>query len=254
LDIVPAGTTYTWTVADNANVTGETANSTAQANISQQLTNTSNVPQTVIYNVTPTSGATGACVGQPFQVSIQVNPKPFIQTISETVCSASQFTISPANGNGNIVPANTTYSWTFVDNGSVTGEAIGTNQTNFTQTLTNTTTTPQVVTYTVTPTSGDTGNCIGDSFTVTLTVNPNVVISDKTPAAICSLSAFTVAPVNGQNGDQIPAGIQYTWTVTPNDNVEGESNQTTPQSSISQVLRNITTGVQTVEYTVTRLL
>ncbi|MFM7629552.1 MAG: PKD-like domain-containing protein, partial [Algoriphagus sp.] len=253
-DIVPAGTTYTWTVTPNNNVSGESSVATAQASISQQLTNTTNQVQTVVYTVTPTSGATGACVGQPFQVSVQVNPKPAIQNKTESVCSGGSFTVIPANGNGDIVPANTTYSWTFADNPNVTGEANGTAQANFTQTLTNTTTSPQTVTYTLTPTSGAAGNCVGNSFTVTVTVNPNVLISDKTPAAICSQSAFTVTPVNGQNGDQIPAGIQYTWTVTPNANVEGESNQTTPQTTISQVLRNTTNVVQTVEYTVTPLV
>ncbi|MFN5331133.1 MAG: beta strand repeat-containing protein, partial [Bacteroidota bacterium] len=253
-DIVPAGTTYTWTVAANANVIGEADNSTPQANISQQLTNTTNQIQTVVYTVTPKSGATGTCTGQTFQVSVQVNPKPVIQNKNESVCSGSSFTITPANGNGDIVPSNTTYSWTFTDNPNVTGEAIGTSQANFTQTLTNSTTSPQTVTYSVTPTSGEAGNCAGSPFTLTVTVNPNVNIADKTPASICSQSAFTVTPVNGQNGDQIPAGIQYTWTVTPNANIEGESNQSTPQSSISQVLRNITTSVQTVEYTVTPII
>jgi len=253
-DIVPTGTTYSWTVADNPSVTGETDQPNFQANISQALTNTSNTVQTVTYTVTPRSGAAGNCFGQEFQVSVQVNPKPFIQAIPETVCSGSAFTISPANGNGNIVPANTTYSWTFVNNTNVTGEANGTAAANFTQTLTNTTTTPQQVVYTVTPTSGVTGNCIGNPFTVTVTVNPTIQISDEAPAPICSRSSFTVTPVDGINGNQVPAGMQYTWTVTPNANVEGESNQSTPQSSISQVLRNTTTSVQTVEYVVTPIV
>jgi hypothetical protein len=249
LDIVPTGTTYTWTVITNNNVSGESSVTVAQNSISQQLTNTTNTVQTVIYNVTPKSGDTGNCVGQPFQVSVQVNPKPFVQPIAETVCSASSFTISPANGNGNIVPAGTTYSWSFVDNANVTGEANGTAQTNFTQTLTNTTTTPQVVTYNVTPTSGDTGNCVGNSFTVTITVNPTPVIADITNT-ICSNSSFLVTPQDG-SGNIVPAGTTYTWTVTPNTNVEGESNQPAPQSSIGQLLINITNTVQTVEYTVT---
>ena len=55
--IVPANTTYTWTVATNANVTGQSAQSTGQTSISQTLTNISNTVQTVTYTVTPTSGA-----------------------------------------------------------------------------------------------------------------------------------------------------------------------------------------------------
>jgi hypothetical protein len=246
IDIVPAGTTYTWTVASNNSVNGESSISTDQPNISQQLTNLTNVPQTVIYTVTPKSGN---CVGQPFQVSVQVNPKPFILPIPQTVCSASPFTISPSNGNGNIVPTGTTYSWTFADNASVTGEANGTAAANFSQTLTNTTTTPQQVVYTVTPTSGDAGNCVGSPFTVTITVNPTPVIANITDT-ICSNTSFTVTPQNG-SGNIVPAGTTYTWTVTANANVEGESNQTTAQNNISQPLRNTTNTVQTVEYQVT---
>ena len=251
LDIVPAGTTYSWTVVDNPLVTGEAEETNFQANISQTLTNTSNTVQTVVYTVTPRSGATGNCFGQEFQVSVQVNPKPFVQPIAQTFCSGSPFTITPANGSGNIVPTGTTYSWTFVDNANVTGEANGTNQANLTQTLTNSTTTPQVVTYTVTPTSGATGNCVGSSFTVTITVNPTIQITNKTPAAICSRSSFTVQPVDGVDGDFVPNGMLYTWTVAPNANIEGASNQTTPQASISQTLRNKTNSPETVVYTVT---
>ena len=252
LDIVPTGTTYTWTAAPNNNVTGESSVANAQTSISQQLTNTTNTVQTVVYTVTPTSGATGACVGLPFQVSVQVNPKPFVQAIAETVCSASAFTISPANGNGNIVPTGTTYSWTFVDNTSVTGEANGTAAANFTQTLTNTTTTPQVVTYTVTPTSGDTGNCVGSPFTVTITVNPTPVITAK-ELLICSGDTFNFTLTDGLNGDRIPTGTKYTWTVVSNPNITGAVNQTVPQNSIaiSQALINTGTTPAVVTYQVT---
>ena len=252
LDIVPTGTTYTWTVAPNNNVTGESSVATAQTSISQQLTNTTNQVQTVIYTVTPTSGATGACVGQSFQVSVQVNPKPVIQPITETVCSASAFTISPANGNGNIVPTGTTYSWTFVDNGSVTGEANGTAQTNFTQTLTNNTTVAQTVTYTLTPTSGEAGNCVGSPFTVTITVNPTPVITAK-ELLICSGDTFNFTLTDGLNGDRIPAGTKYTWTVVSNPNITGAVNQTVPQNSIaiSQALINTGTTPEVVTYQVT---
>ena len=61
-EIVPASTTYTWTVVDNTNVTGDEDQATGQSNISQTLTNLTNTAQTVVYTVTPTSGAAGNCV------------------------------------------------------------------------------------------------------------------------------------------------------------------------------------------------
>ncbi|MFM7628071.1 MAG: PKD-like domain-containing protein, partial [Algoriphagus sp.] len=125
---------------------------------------------------------------------------------------------------------------------------------NFSQTLTNTTTTPQVVTYSVTPTSGDAGNCLGNLFTITVTVNPTPVISAK-QKLICSGDTFSIQPSNGSNGDLIPTGTKYTWTVVPNAAITGAVNQTVPQTSISitQPLINTSTVPQDITYQVTPL-
>jgi hypothetical protein len=65
---VPSGTTYTWTVADNTNVTGDSTVTSSQSKISQTLTNTSISNQTVVYTVTPknTSAGSGYSVGSTF--------------------------------------------------------------------------------------------------------------------------------------------------------------------------------------------
>jgi gliding motility-associated-like protein len=134
----------------------------------------------------------------------------------------------------------------------VSGEAIGTSAANFTQTLTNNTTVAQTVTYTLTPTSGDTGNCVGSPFTVTITVNPTPVIADK-ELLICSGDTFNFTLTDGLNGDRIPAGTKYTWTVVSNPNITGAVNQTVPQNSIaiSQALVNTGTTPEVVTYQVT---
>ena len=51
----------------------------------------------------------------------------------------------------------------------------------------------------------------------------------------------------------VPIGTTYTWTVIDNPNVNGDSDETVPQSNISQTLINISSSTQTVEYTVTPL-
>ena len=65
---VPSGTTYTWTVEDNTNVTGESTVTSSQSKISQTLTNTSTSNQNVVYTVTPknTSAGSGYSVGSTF--------------------------------------------------------------------------------------------------------------------------------------------------------------------------------------------
>ena len=70
-DIVPAGTTYSWSIPVVAGINGLASGSGA-ANISGTLTNTTNTPIDVVYNVTPTSGT---CSGTVFMVTVRVNPQ-----------------------------------------------------------------------------------------------------------------------------------------------------------------------------------
>ena len=245
--IIPTNTTYTWTVAANANVSGQSNQTSPQTSISQTLTNLTNVTQTVVYTVTPTSGAQGSCVGSTFTITVTVSPKPSINAQTTSSCSGVAFTFAPANGGVNIVPSNTNYSWTTPTvTGGVTGGASG-NGTSITGTLTNPTNTAQTATYTVTPTSG---SCGGNAFTFIVTINPKPVIPAQTQT-ICSGGTFTVSPTDNAPTTIVPSNTNYTWTVAANANVSGQSNQATAQSSISQTLTNLTNQVQTVVYTVT---
>jgi gliding motility-associated-like protein len=252
-DIVPAGTKYTWSVATNADVTGQSNQSIAQADISQTLTNKSSSVQTVTYTVTPLlETASGNCDGATFTVTITVNPKPAVTTPqTSAICSGQQFTVTPADGSGNIVPAGTEYTWTVTPNANITGASNETTpRASISQTLTNTGSAIETVDYTVTPYFGTAPNrCTGDPFTVTVTVNPKPSITAQNET-ICSGTAFTVAPTDG-GSNIVPSGTTYTWTVAANTNVTGQSDQTTAQSNISQTLTNKTNTAQIVVYTVT---
>ena len=79
-DIVPANMKYTWTVAANASVTGESAVTTPQTSISQKLTNTTSSATTVTYTVTPRYGTDFSCSGPTFRVTVTVNPSASITT------------------------------------------------------------------------------------------------------------------------------------------------------------------------------
>jgi gliding motility-associated-like protein len=243
-NIVPSGTTYTWTVAANANVTGASDQSTATSTISQTLTNTSNTVQTVVYTVTPISGT---CSGATFTVTVTVNPTPTVTAQAATICSATAFSVAPTNGSGNIVPTGTTYTWSApAAITGISGLAAGTAQTTIGGTLTNSTAAPINVTYVVTPTSG---SCSGTPFNVVVTVNPIPAVSNMT-TTICSGSAFTAAPVNVTNG-VVPTGTTYTWTVAANANVTGETANATAANNVSQTLNNTTVNAEVVTYTVT---
>ncbi len=206
-----------------------------RSSISQTLTNATNSVQSVEYTVTPISGADGLCEGAPFTLIVQVDPKPTLDdVVLPAICSGETFNHLPVEAGGingtDSIPANTTYTWTVVDaNGLVTGdsnETIG--QTSISQTLTNGSNVPQTLVYTVTPTSGDQGNCVGAEFTLTIVVNPTPVIPTLTDE-ICSEETFVVIPVNNPPTAIVPANTTYTWIVVDNTNVTGDTNETTPQ-------------------------
>jgi gliding motility-associated-like protein len=92
-EIVPTGTTYTWsnpTISPAGSITGASSQSTPQTSISQNLINTTTSPATVSYTVTPLSGN---CPGANFTAVVTVNP-----AISPNVTSTNSSCFSANNG------------------------------------------------------------------------------------------------------------------------------------------------------------
>ena len=84
-------------------------------------------------------------------------------------------TVDPQDGTNGIVPLEkTTYSWGVpVSNpaGAITGGVAGTDESSIVGTqLTNGTSSPADLVYTVTPSTAE--GCVGEDFTITITVNP----------------------------------------------------------------------------------
>ncbi|MEZ7497156.1 PKD domain-containing protein [Flavobacterium sp. Arc3] len=254
-NIIPAGTIYSWGVPTvTAGITGGVGG-TSPTTISGTLTNLTNVVQTATYSVIPSFNG---CSGTAFDVVVSVNPKPVIPGQSSTICSGDAFTVIPSNGiptAATIVPLNTTYTWlspTSSPLGAITGgSAQATPQTSISQTVNNSSNAPATLTYTVTPKSGDTGNCPGATFTVTVTVNPKPLVTPQSKT-ICSGTAFTISPTNG-SGNIVAAGTTYTWAdpvSNPVGAITGGSLQATDQPNISQTLTNTTNSSATLTYTV----
>ncbi|MFN5427355.1 MAG: PKD-like domain-containing protein, partial [Bacteroidota bacterium] len=174
------------------------------------LFNATSVQQSATYIITPTAPAPGSCPGAPFTAIIYVNPQSLITEMSTTVCSGTQFRVTPTDGTNGIVPEGTKYTWTTpaVSTGSLTGgQSSSVLQTSIFGTLFNATNTVRTAVYTVTP---NTTNCsIGTTFTVTVYVNPTPAITAMT-TVVCSGVTFEVSPVNVINGI-VPANTQYSW-------------------------------------------
>lgn len=215
-DTVPAGTTYTWS-APSDTISGATANAiTPPTSITQTLMNTVNTPVTVVYSVTPKSGAAGACPGSAFPITVTVNPKPVINNITDTICSGDTVNITPQNLVNGIVPSGTKYSWIIEGSGFTPGNQPTTNQNAIRQKLDNTTNQVVTATYKVVAVSGAPGACVGDTFRVTVKVNPTPEIGPKA-LIICGGQSFSLTPSNGgAQNDIVPAGTAYSWSVVPN--------------------------------------
>lgn len=207
--VVPSNTTYTWPAPIlTGGMTGGSSGNNETA-ISQTLNNPTNTPQTATYFVTPTSGNTGSCIGPAFVLRVTVRPKPEINNIVADFCSAENFSFTPTNGGGNVVPSNTTYSWGIpIVTGGMTGGSVGNNELSINQTLVNPTSTDQTASYTITATSD---TCPSSTFSVEITIHPKPTVAGSVlTQSICSGSA--IAPILLSNPNGIPGTIDYSWS------------------------------------------
>jgi hypothetical protein len=191
------GTTFTWITASNASVNGESTTAQSSSNINNALTSNSTSLITLNYTATPIAAG---CTGSIISIPITVKPKPIATAnpSSQTICSGILPGISfTSNISG------TTFSWSTVANSNIGGEST-TPQTgaNITDFLTNSTSSPITLNYSVTPTLA---GCSGTVITVPLTVNPSVAsISPGGPSTFCEGSSVTL---NANTG----TGLTYQW-------------------------------------------
>jgi hypothetical protein len=196
------GTTFAWTRDNVATVTGIAA--AGAGNIAGTLTNTTPLPVTVTFTITPTSPQ--GCVGLPITATVIVNPRPVMTALpaAQTICNG--VTITP------IVFASTTpgttYTWTRDNSsgttapGGIQGSGSGPSITGF---MINTTNAPITVTFTITPTAA---GCVGTPVTATVTIQPTTT-AVATPARQVSCSGTPIAAINLTSP---VAGTVYSWT------------------------------------------
>ena len=153
-------------------------------------------------------------------------PAPVATPSAQTICTGSTMTTIALTSN----VTGTTYTWTRDNTPSVTGiAASGTG--NISGVLTNTTTAPVTVTFTISPsyTNGGT-TCTGSPITATVLVNPILIPSialTATATTICSGTqvTFTATPTNGGTP-------QYKWYLN-NILIVGETGNTLIRSNLA---------------------
>ena len=241
---VPAGTTYTWSnplVTPANSLSGGSAQAFNQNAVSQTLTSSNNQLNTAVYTVTPSSAG---CIGSTFTLTVPVNPVPFVNSLFDTVCSGSVFSVTPSP-----VPFNTTYTWSTpvsIPFGRIVGGSLNNVPVNaISQTPVNTGGTPAQLSYTVIPTAN---GCSGAPFTLLETVGVRLAPIPNVTQTICSAVPFDVTPAG------VPANTKYTWAVqsiNPLGTISGTKAQITPQSTVSDTIANISSALATAVYAVT---
>jgi len=237
--------TYQW-YSRLGTITCPTGSSTAGWSLIAGATSVTYTPTTV--NATTTFASfvtfTGAnSCGGAWSTNcrtVTVNPAPIISNMTATICSGTAFAATPVNGTNGTVPNPTTYSWAAPSVVGITGSALGSVSLTVTGTLTNTTSSPLNVVYTITPLSG---SCSGGTYTLTVTVNPNASVINMN-VSVCTGVPIIITPTNVINGN-IPSGTTFTWGAPAQTGVSGGASGS--GSSISATL----TGTGTAVYTVT---
>lgn len=235
------GTLFTWNcIPSSGNITGWSANATPTVILNQTLINSGYAVETVTYQITPHANG---CDGPLTNYVVTVFPVPDLSNspASKFICSG---TSTAVNLTSNV--AGTSFTWTCIpSSANVTGwanNAVPTTVIN--QTLVNTGTANETVTYRLTPIAN---GCTGPTADFVVTVYPAVVITtNPLNKAICNNTSTNLTPTSN-----LP-GTLYTWTCTPSSgNVVGWSNNNIPAASINQTLFNSGNVTETVIYTIT---
>ncbi|MES2593033.1 MAG: PKD-like domain-containing protein [Bacteroidota bacterium] len=186
------------------------------------------------YAITNTIGQIGGCGTDSTTINITIVPLIATATpASQAICSGGTTSIALSSS----LPG-TTYSWTVVQTG-VVGAAIGSDSV-IAQTLSLTGGASGTAVYSIIP---STGYCVGDTITVTITVNP-APIGTATPLlqTICSDSATSILLSSNTFGST------FSWTVVQT-GVTGATSGA--DSIIAQVLTTVGNTQGTAVYTIT---
>lgn len=241
-----SGTTFEWeptlTVGNPATTTGYT-NGTGPL-INQSILNVSGATSTVSYLIKATAEE---CENTDLNAIVHINPEPVVNGQSATLCSDAASGLVLGNSINGLAIAS--YEIISINSNGLTASAgapaagSGFNANVIADDAwTNTGNNPVNVIYTVRPFSN--AGCAGSNFTVTLTINPEPLITNATAFEICSGSA---------TGINLTSSISSTfqWTIgTITGGITGASAGS--GSVINQVLTNPSNSLSgTVEYIVT---
>jgi gliding motility-associated-like protein len=228
-------TTFSWNRAAVANISNAAVSNQTANPIVEALINTGTTSAVVRYIITPTAAG---CAGMPFNYDVTVNPAPTVNSAATgSVCSgaAQNYTIA-----SNIT---STYSWSRAAITNISNAAVSAQSANpITEVLTNTSTSPVVVRYIITPSAG---GCPGAAFNYDVTVNPTPVVNSAATGIICTGIA--------QNYD-ITSNVTtatFSWDRNAVANISNAAATGQSTDPITETLVNTGTSAAVVRYVIT---
>lgn len=231
-----AGTSFSWTVVSNPNVSG--ASSGSGNRIDQVLTNVNGTSNgTVTYSVVATADG---CSGTPTNVVVTVRPVPVI-TNPPPAFAQQQCSSVPVNFVSTSSIGGTTFAWTSSGSAQIDPASIGSGTGTINNSPINISNVAGTVTYTIVPTFN---TCAGAPRNLVVTVLP-APSATALSATICSgqTTAIGISPA-----PKNVSGTTFAWTASPSANVVGATNGS--GSAINQALSTTNSVVGTVDYTV----
>lgn len=216
-----AGTSFTWTAAPSSPAITGYMGSGGNNIPSQTIFNSTLVPGSVTYHITPTSNFTPSCAGTTSDYIINVNAAPSItSSLIGVVCSGQ-----PLNYNitGNLAGA--TFTWS---RAAVTGISNPTGSASsavINETLFNTTNTDIDVLYILTPIGLAPTFCSGVPQTLTVKVRSLPLVNAGLDQTI-SYGVYTNLNGSASGGT---GALNYTWT--PNSYISSGAGTLTPQTT-----------------------
>uniref|UniRef100_UPI004047FCAC PKD-like domain-containing protein n=1 Tax=Polaribacter sp. TaxID=1920175 RepID=UPI004047FCAC len=279
--IVSGGTSFKYTIDDvvipsGLTRTGPSSYGTGSNALNgDSFTNITGGDLTVVYTVTPyieIPGDAADCAGEPFTVTVTVNPSPVV--LNQTVLNISSRNPVSVSFNLSSSIAAATYNITALNlngltvvsgNPSVSSGLLATSLSD--DSFRNTTNAPVDVIYTVVPVSTD--GCKGEVFTVTVTINPEPVVADQTatvcmdepigvtlnPSSSVAVASYNIVGINS-NGLTATSGItntlvgnNYSSDVLLNDSYTNPTNA--PVKVVYTIVPVSAQGVEGGEFTLT---
>lgn len=250
-------------VSQDVNLTGTAtvgANLAANALAGDSFENLTNIPRDVVYEVTPKSAAAdGDCTGDPFNITVTIQPEPVVDLSlsSLTVCSdeilnltlfttitsigVDRYDIALISQDANVIGTPTT------------GPDMAANSL-VNDNFENTSASPGTVVYEITPkSSAANGDCTGDPFNITVTVNPEPVVDP----ALATLDVCSDEPLNltlATNGSSVGADRYNIILVSQDANVSGTATigtDSAPAALVNDSFENVSSTTGNVVYQVT---